>query len=67
MERFDGRVAIVTGAAQGIGRAIAERLAQERATVAVVDINGDGAARPPRRPSAGRPSRSLATSAIPRR
>src|SRR5262249_47757579 len=43
MERFEGRVAIVTGAAQGIGRAIAERLAQERATVAVVDINGEGA------------------------
>jgi pyridoxal 4-dehydrogenase len=43
MDRFEGRVAIVTGAAQGIGRAIAERLAQERATVAVVDINGEGA------------------------
>src|SRR5262245_34782028 len=43
MERFEGRVAIVTGAAQGIGRAIAERLAQEKATVAVVDINGGGA------------------------
>ena len=44
MERFEGRVAIVTGAAQGIGCAIAERLAQEKATVAVVDINGEGAA-----------------------
>lgn len=43
MKRYEGRVAIVTGAAQGIGRAIAERLGQEGATVAVADINGGGA------------------------
>jgi 3-oxoacyl-[acyl-carrier protein] reductase/pyridoxal 4-dehydrogenase len=36
-------VAIVTGAAQGIGRAIAEKLRSEGATVAVVDLNGEGA------------------------
>jgi NAD(P)-dependent dehydrogenase (short-subunit alcohol dehydrogenase family) len=34
----------VTGAAQGIGRAIAEKLKQEGAAVAAVDLNGDGAA-----------------------
>lgn len=44
MKRFEGRVAIVTGAAQGLGRAIAERLGEEGADLAVVDINGEGAA-----------------------
>ena len=43
MRRFEGRVAIVTGAAQGIGRAIAERLGSEGATLCVADINGPGA------------------------
>lgn len=43
MHRFENRVAVVSGAAQGIGRAAAERLASEGATVACVDINGEGA------------------------
>lgn len=42
--KLEGRVAIVTGAAQGIGRAIAEKLHEEGAEVAVADINGDGVA-----------------------
>jgi 3-oxoacyl-[acyl-carrier protein] reductase len=42
--RFDGRVAIVTGAAQGIGAATARRLAAEGAAVAVLDRNAAGAA-----------------------
>lgn len=41
--KLDGRVAIVTGAAQGIGKAIADKLALEGATVVVADINGSGA------------------------
>jgi 3-oxoacyl-[acyl-carrier protein] reductase len=41
--RFSGRVAIVTGAAQGIGAATARRLAEEGARVAVVDLAEDRA------------------------
>jgi 3-oxoacyl-[acyl-carrier protein] reductase len=42
---FDGRTALVTGAAQGIGQAIARGLAESGARVHVADIDGDGVAR----------------------
>jgi 2-hydroxycyclohexanecarboxyl-CoA dehydrogenase len=41
--RLKDKVAVVTGAAQGIGRGIAHRLAREGAKVAVADINETGA------------------------
>jgi 2-hydroxycyclohexanecarboxyl-CoA dehydrogenase len=41
--RLKDQVAIVTGSAQGIGRAIAERLAAEGAKVAIADIQGEAA------------------------
>ena len=41
--RFADKVVLVTGAAQGLGKAIAERFGSEGATVLVADINEEGA------------------------
>jgi len=43
MKKSEGRVAIVTGSAQGIGKAIASRLAEDGATVVIADVNEAGA------------------------
>ncbi|HEV7865840.1 MAG TPA: SDR family NAD(P)-dependent oxidoreductase [Acidimicrobiia bacterium] len=42
---IDGSIALVTGAAGGIGRAIAARLAAAGVALALVDLDGDGAER----------------------
>ena len=45
MDRFQDKVAVVTGAASGFGEAIASRFAAEGAAVVVADIDDAGAKR----------------------
>jgi 3-oxoacyl-[acyl-carrier protein] reductase len=45
MKRFDGRIALVTGASRGIGEAIAKRLASEGATVLAAARSADALGR----------------------
>ena len=41
-KKLDGRKILVTGAASGMGRGIAQRFASEGAAMALLDRNGDG-------------------------
>ena len=43
MKRLEGKSAIITGAARGIGKAFANAYVQEGATVAIADVNFEGA------------------------
>ena len=64
MERFAGRVALVTGGGSGIGRATVHRLVDEGATVVAADLSADGLELTARaRPGPMRSRRSSATSA----
>ena len=44
MQRYEGRVALVTGGASGIGRATVHRLVEEGATVVATDLAEEGLA-----------------------
>ena len=41
MDQFEGKTAVITGAASGLGKALAERFAQEKMQVVLADIEED--------------------------
>ena len=43
MKRLEGKRAVITGGAQGLGEALAKRMAQEGAKVVIGDLNEEGA------------------------
>ncbi|MGK0171010.1 MAG: 3-oxoacyl-[acyl-carrier protein] reductase [Gammaproteobacteria bacterium] len=45
MNRLTGKVAAITGGARGLGAAIARRFQEEGATIVIVDLNGEAAAK----------------------
>ena len=57
MDRFTGRVAIVTGGARGMGRAATERFLEEGGSVVIADIDGDEVRRAVTELEAGAPGR----------
>ena len=59
MNRFEGQTALVTGAARGIGLAIAVRLLNEGASVVLADIDGEEAERATKRLPAGSAARAI--------
>ena len=64
MGRYDGRVAVITGAARGIGFGIATRLAEEGASIAVVDLDEAAAAPSSTAPEARRARQTSASRVI---
>ncbi len=60
MGRVSGKMALITGSAQGLGEATARMLAREGAKVTLTDINADGAAAAAERINAEFPGRAFA-------
>ncbi len=58
MARLDGKIAIVTGAASGIGRGIAKLFTREGAVVVIADINESAGAEAARECGSG-PGRAI--------